>query len=56
MYHGTSGTKPSLIYTSDEGFDMKFSREGMWGLANYFAKKSSYSNNYAYSGEGDGKR
>jgi Poly(ADP-ribose) polymerase catalytic domain len=48
MYHGTSNTDPKLIYTSEEGFDMKYSAQGMWGHANYFAKNSEYSNSYAY--------
>ena len=48
MYHGTSGTPPQIIYQSEEGFDMTYSRQGMWGHANYFAKNSSYSNSYAY--------
>lgn len=41
-----------MIYDSEEGFDMRFSRDGMWGRANYFADKSIYSNKYAYKGEG----
>jgi hypothetical protein len=49
LYHGTSNTPPNLIYTSEEGFDMRFSPGGMWGRANYFAVNSSYSNSYAYS-------
>ena len=31
LFHGTSGTSPELIYTRDEGFDMRFSSGGMWG-------------------------
>ena len=49
MYHGTSGTPPATIYSSEEGFDMTYSSEGMWGHANYFAKNSSYSNAYAFT-------
>ena len=49
MYHGTSATPPSVIYQSLEGFDMRYSRAGLWGHANYFAKDAVYSNNYAYS-------
>jgi hypothetical protein len=48
MYHGTRQTPPSLIYTSEEGFDMRFSPGGMWGRANYFAVNSSYSNSYRH--------
>ena len=52
MYHGTRYTDPALIYKSDEGFDMAFSKGGMWGIANYFAKNSSYSNGYAHHPKG----
>ena len=31
LYHGTSLTKPMMIYNSEEGFDMRFSRDGFWG-------------------------
>jgi hypothetical protein len=48
MYHGTSATSPEIIYMSEEGFDMSYSREGMWGHANYFAKNASYSHNYRF--------
>ena len=56
MYHGTSGTPPTAIYKSEEGFDMTYSRAGMWGNANYFAKNSSYSNSYAFTATGNGTR
>ena len=49
LFHGTSGTVPEKIYVDEEeGFDMRFSRSGMWGQGNYFAEKASYSDNYAY--------
>ena len=49
LFHGTRGTPPSVIYLSEEGFNLNYSNEGMWGRANYFAEKSSYSNNYSSS-------
>jgi len=52
LFHGTSGTDPSMIYTGEEGFDMRFSSGGMWGQAVYFAVNSSYSNNYSFKGAG----
>ena len=55
MYHGTRGTAPALIYKSEEGFDITYSNVGLWGVANYFAKNSSYSNGYSHS-KGDGTR
>ncbi|TNV84921.1 hypothetical protein FGO68_gene14987 [Halteria grandinella] len=48
LFHGTSGTEPEKIYLSEEGFDMRFSKQGFWGQANYFAVNSSYSNSFAY--------
>ena len=49
LFHGTSGTLPEKIYADEEeGFDMRFSRRGLWGQGNYFAERASYSDNYAY--------
>ena len=31
LFHGTRKTMPRDIYESEEGFDMRFSAEGMWG-------------------------
>jgi hypothetical protein len=54
MYHGTRATSPNIIYQSEEGFDMTYSNQGMWGHANYFAKNASYSHGYRYSMPGTG--
>ena len=48
LFHGTRNTPPSSIYMDEEGFDMRFSRTGMWGIGNYFAVKASYSDMYAH--------
>merc|ERR1712083_117871 len=37
------------IYEGENGFDMCFSNDGMWGRGNYFAVNASYSTNYCYS-------
>ena len=55
LFHGTSDTRPEKIYQSEEGFDMRFSRDGMWGQANYFAVAANYSDQYAYQ-RSDGQR
>ena len=48
-FHGTTNTKPSEIYSSEEGFDMRFSRDGLFGRGNYFALNAVYSyRRYAY--------
>lgn len=52
LFHGTSGADPSLVYTGEEGFDMRFSSGGMWGQAVYFAVNSSYSHSYSHPGAG----
>lgn len=49
LFHGTARTHPSLIYNDQVGFDMRFSKSGMWGQGIYFAVNASYSKNgYAY--------
>ena len=48
LFHGSSNNPPEDIYKSEEGFDMRFSRTGMWGQGNYFAESARYSNSYAY--------
>ena len=48
LFHGTRGTRPEQIYEGDQGFDMRHSREGMWGRGNYFAVKSAYSLAYSH--------
>ena len=48
LFHGSRTAPAESICNSEEGFDMRFSREGLWGQANYFAKNASYSDGYAY--------
>ena len=55
LFHGTRNNDPKLIYEGEDGFDMRYSAQGMWGLANYFAVNASYSNSYAYT-RSDGSR
>ena len=52
LFHGTRKNPAENICRSEEGFDMRFSREGMWGQANYFAVKAEYSDSYAYHKDG----
>jgi len=50
LYHGTNATAPAVIYNSQDGFDLRYSRSSnMWGEAVYFAFNASYSHGYAYS-------
>ena len=56
LFHGTRTNKPRLIYEGEDGFDMRYSAEGMWGKANYFAVNASYSNSYAHNNANTGKK
>jgi hypothetical protein len=47
LYHGTRKTPPDKIYNSEEGFNINYSNEGLWGKGIYFALNSNYSNMYA---------
>ena len=48
LFHGSRKTSAEMIYDSEEGFDMRFSSQGLWGQANYFAADAQYSDSYAY--------
>jgi hypothetical protein len=48
LWHGTRKLKPDRIYRGNEGFDISFAREGLWGKGLYFATKASYSDDYCY--------
>ena len=56
LFHGTRNNDPKLIYEGEDGFDMRYSAQGMWGMANYFAMNASYSHNYAHVNTATGKR
>jgi len=43
MWHGTRTTPSNAITDSDEGFDLRFCRDGMQGIGNYFAEQAAYS-------------
>ncbi len=55
VWHGTRLNPPEKIYSSEEGFDLRFSSAGMWGKAIYFAESAQYSNSYAHN-KGDKKQ
>lgn len=48
LFHGTGRTEPHRIFNGQEGFDMRFCTQGMWGVASYFAEQASYSNHDKY--------
>ena len=48
LFHGSRMNDPKLIYRGDASFDMRHSRDGVWGRGNYFAVNASYSDVYAF--------
>ena len=52
LFHGSRGNDPKVIYENEYGFDVRNSNSGMWGSANYFAEKASYSDGYAHTVDG----
>lgn len=48
VYHGSSETNPVTISQSEKGFDMRHSKQGLWGRAIYFSESAKYSDSYAY--------
>ena len=56
LFHGTSSTDPEEIYRSEDGFDMRYSRAGLWGQGSYFAEMASYSDRYSYNVSGGVKQ
>lgn len=49
LFHGSRSNDPESIYGGEDAFDMRHCNGGMWGLANYFAEKASYSARYCHS-------
>jgi len=48
LFHGTRQTDPKEIYEGESSFDMRHSRDGLWGKGNYFAVNASLANGYAH--------
>ena len=46
--HGTSQNPPEKYCKGEEGFDIKFSKNGRYGKAIYFAKNAWYSLDFAH--------
>lgn len=55
FWHGTSYTHPEKIYSTLEGFNIGFSRSGLWGKGLYFAETAKYSDKYSYA-DSDGNK
>lgn len=48
LFHGCKGTAPMCISGSEEGFDVRHSKVGRWGIASYFAATAKYADRYAH--------
>ena len=49
MFHGSGrGASPDQIYESEDGLDIRFARQGMYGTGIYFADNAQYSHSYTY--------
>ena len=54
LYHGTRENNPMVICQGEDGFDLRLSNKGSWGVALYFAENSPYADRFAYiTPEGD---
>lgn len=40
MFHGSARGDPKVIYESEDGLDIRFARQGMYGVGIYFADNS----------------
>eukprot|EP01043_Picozoa_sp_COSAG02_P008654 COSAG02_NODE_281_length_25776_cov_37.797998_12_plen_1099_part_00 len=55
LWHGTGKADPKLVFNGEEGFDVKFSSDGLFGTGTYFAVNAAYSTNSRYAHDaGDG--
>lgn len=48
LFHGSKNTDPKLIYGTENGLDLRFAKNGVWGQGIYFANNSRYSLNYSH--------
>jgi len=47
LFHGTSGTDPTVIFQSDTGLDSRLGK-GLWGQGTYYAQNADYSHGYCF--------
>jgi hypothetical protein len=48
LFHGCGKTSPHIIYGGEDGLDIRFSNDGLYGQGIYFANNSGYSFRYAH--------
>ena len=54
LFHGSKENDPMVICKGEDGFDLKLSNKGTWGVALYFAESTKYAGRFAHTNsEGD---
>ena len=54
LYHGTKENNPMAICKGEDGFDLRLSNKGSWGIALYFSESVCYADKFAHiTSEGD---
>ena len=48
MFHGTRSVSPYELIASEEGFDIRYANQGLWGYGIYFAEQANNSDNFAH--------
>ena len=48
LFHGCNQVDPKLIYSSEDGLDIRFANAGAFGQAIYFANNSGYSHSFTH--------
>ena len=52
LFHGTNQTDPKLIYSCEDGLDIRFSNAGAYGNGIYFANNATYSHSFTHRKQG----
>ena len=54
LFHGSKENNPMVICKGEDGFDLRLSNKGTWGVALYFSESSKYADRFAHTTpEGD---
>ena len=49
LFHGSKETNPKVICKGEDGFDLRFSKIGTWGVALYFSESIKYADRFAHT-------
>ena len=56
LFHGTKDNDPSKVYATEEGLDLRYSKDGLNGYGIYFADNAKYSDDYAHKIPGSSQK